>query len=125
MRFAAAFAATLLIATAAGWAGPSPASRMPVGGCTETRVVRVEPRLQGMPDSGVVITYADGATQVSYAVVPAMRDARPGDPVQLCVQSRPKNCPKGDDRGTVFLATNRRTHQTWTAADSSHMCGGA
>ena len=34
-------------------------------------------------------------------------------------------CPPGDDRGKVYRATDLRTHASWEASDSEHMCGGA
>lgn len=117
--------AACLVAIVSLGAAPSSGSPEPAGGCSDTTVSRVEPRLQGAPDSGVFVAYADGRTQSSYEVVPGMAHARPGDPVKLCVISRPAGCPKGDDRGAVLSAVDSRTGERWTAADSSHRCGGA
>ena len=115
----------LLFALAIAAAQPGSAPVLAVGACTETQVTRVEPRLQGAPGSGLFIAYADGLSQVSYGAPAGMKDSRPGDPVKLCLQSRPKNCPPGDSRGAVYAAVDRRTGEAWTVADSSHLCGGA
>lgn len=112
--------ASLAMATA-----PASAPVLAAGACTDTAIVRIEPRLQGAPGSGVFVAYADGVSQVSYRVLPPVQRSRAGDPVRLCVQSRPAGCPKGDTRGAVYSAFNRRTGETWSAADSSHLCGGA
>jgi len=37
----------------------------------------------------------------------------------------PSDCPKGDDRGKVYSAVNKRTGQGWSLPDAEHMCGGA
>ncbi len=99
--------------------------RLAVGRCTATLVANVGPRLEGAPESGTFIAYANGLTQVSYDAVPGIRQSRPGDTVRLCVVSRPRGCPAGDTRGSVYKARNGRTGATWTAGDSSHQCGGA
>ena len=114
-----------IVALVAALGAASSQAGAPAGACTDTMVSRVEPRLQGAPDSGVFVAYADGHTQSSYEVLPGAAHSRPGDPVKLCVVSRPAGCPKGDDRGAVLSAVNGRTGERWTAADSSHRCGGA
>lgn len=96
-----------------------------VGDCIQTTVTVVGPRLEGVPESGSSVTYANGLYQVSYDVVPAIANTQPGDDVRLCLVSVPENCPPGDNRGRVYDATNLRTNETWTAPDSQHMCGGA
>lgn len=96
-----------------------------IGECIETTVVSVGPRLEGLPDSGSSVLYANGMTQVSYDVLPSVNNSGTGDTVRLCLVSVPENCPPGDDRGRVYTATNLRTNETWTAPDSQHMCGGA
>jgi hypothetical protein len=101
------------------------ASRLAVGACEATTIARIGSRLDGVPDSGIFIAYADGVTQVSYEALPGAASARPGDAVTLCLQSRPADCPKGDDRGGVYAVLDTRTGERWTAADSSHLCGGA
>ncbi len=96
-----------------------------VGDCVQTTVTVVGPRLEGAPDSGSSVTYANGLYQVSYDVVPAIANSQAGDEVRLCLASVPENCPPGDNRGRVYDATNLRTNETWSAPDSQHMCGGA
>ena len=82
-------------------------------------------RLEGSPDSGSAVNYANNLYGVSYEVVDAVRSSRVGDPVMLCLVSLPQNCPKGDERGKVYSATNLRTKQGWSLPDAEHMCGGA
>jgi hypothetical protein len=82
-------------------------------------------RLDGVPDSGDSVTYADGGYQVSYDSIAGLKGAKKGDAVKLCLTSLPQNCPKGDDRGKTYKATDLRTHKSWEEADSEHSCGGA
>ena len=96
-----------------------------VGECEETTVTQTGPRLEGVPDSGSTIVYANGTSQVSYDVIDGIDHSQTGDTVNLCLVSIPENCPPGDDRGRVYRATNARTGESWTAPDSQHMCGGA
>lgn len=96
-----------------------------IGDCAETRVAMVGSRLEGVPDSGSAITYADGLSQVEYEAVAGIDHSQPGDQVRLCLVSLPQDCPPGDERGRVYEATNLRTGETWQAPDSEHMCGGA
>lgn len=98
---------------------------MQVGACVDTTVTLTGPRLEGVADSGSSIAYANGLSQVSYDVVPGITHSQAGDAVHLCLVSVPQNCPPGDDRGKVYAATNQRTHETWSASDSQHTCGGA
>lgn len=96
-----------------------------VGECVQTTIVSVGPRLEGAPDSGSSVQYANGMGQVSYEVLPAVGQSQAGDEVRVCLVSIPENCPPGDDRGRVYAATNMRTGGAWSAPDSQHMCGGA
>jgi len=96
-----------------------------VGACVSTAVKEVSFRLDGVPDSGSAIEYTDGIYQVSYDTVPEMAASRAGDKIKLCLLSVPSGCPKGDDRGKNYRATNLRTGKSWEAMDSEHMCGGA
>lgn len=95
------------------------------GDCVSTAVAELSSRLEGVPDSGSAIGYANGKFQVSYDMVPGIQASRVGDPVTLCVVSVPEGCPPGDERGVVYRAVNARTGGVWEEADSSHMCGGA
>lgn len=96
-----------------------------VGECVDTTITETGPRLEGVPDSGSAVVYANGLSQVSYDVVAGVSHSQTGDAVHLCLVSIPENCPPGDDRGRVYTATNTRTGESWTAPDSQHMCGGA
>ena len=120
-----AVAASVLVA-------PAMAEPMPkhVGDCAKTKVSRIETRLadgDGKPvaDSGSAIDFVNGGYQVSYDQVSAIDSSRPGDPVEICLVSVPKGCPKGDHRGKVYKTTNLRSHDQWTLPDAEHSCGGA
>jgi hypothetical protein len=93
--------------------------------CVQTEIASLGSRLDGSPDSGSAISYANGIYGVSYDVVEAVRSSRIGDPVTLCLISLPQGCPKGDNRGKVYSATNLRTKQGWSLPDAEHTCGGA
>ncbi|MFZ2030293.1 MAG: hypothetical protein WAU68_08295 [Vitreimonas sp.] len=101
------------------------AAQQHVGDCAETTVREIASRLEGAPNSGSAVTYANGVYQVSYDMIDGITHSRVGDPIHLCLVSLPQNCPPGDDRGKVYQATNTRTHETWSAPDAEHMCGGA
>jgi hypothetical protein len=105
---------------------PAQAGDLPgrVGECVTTAIKEVGTRL-GTPGSGSAVSFENGGSQVGYDTVAAIDRSRPGDPVRMCLVSIPKNCPKGDERGRLYRTTNLRTHQSWTLADSAHMCGGA
>jgi len=119
-------AALLLAASAFG--DPLPTQ---VGQCTNTTIKDVTTRLQEgptfkpIPDSGSAVDFANGGYQVSYDTIPAITQSRAGDPVTMCLASKPKGCPPGDNRGITYKTTNLRTHGSWTLPDSEHMCGGA
>ena len=120
-------AALILIAgtasTLAGDAkGPIPKK---AGQCVRTEISELGSRLEGSPDSGSAIAYANGITGVSYDIITAIRRSHVGDPVTLCLVSIPRNCPPGDDRGKVYSALNGRTQERWSLPDSQHSCGGA
>ena len=108
-------------------AGPALATELPrrVGQCAITAITKVGTRLDDTPGSGSAVSFENGGDQVGYDSVPAIEHSRAGDRVRFCLVSVPRHCPKGDDRGRVYRTTNLRTHQTWTMADSAHMCGGA
>lgn len=115
--------------------GRSPTKSLPnrVGQCTSTKIAGISTRFGGelkpptdeLDTSGSAVTYANEGYQVSYSYIQALADARIGDEVLLCLASIPKNCPKGDDRGRMYSATNLRTKGSWLLPDSQHMCGGA
>ena len=96
-----------------------------VGDCVDTRITDVGTRLEGVPDSGSSVSFANGVDQVSYETVPAVSHAQVGDEVRLCLISLPADCPPNDDRGYVYKALDLRTHERWDLPDSEHACGGA
>jgi hypothetical protein len=96
-----------------------------VGMCVDTAIAGLGSRLEGAPDSGSSVSYANNIYGVSYDIVAAIRNSRVGDPIKLCLVSLPEDCPKGDDRGKTYSAVNLRTGQGWALPDSEHMCGGA
>ena len=96
-----------------------------VGACTLTKIRQIGTRLDGIADSGDAVSYTNGGYQVSYATIAGLKGAKAGDAVKLCLTEVPDDCPPGDDRGKTYKATNLRTHQSWSAMNSEHMCGGA
>jgi hypothetical protein len=106
---------------------PTDTSQIPVrvGMCVQTVIASLGSRLDGAPESGSAIVYANNIYGVSYDVIAAIRNSRVGDPVALCLVSVPQDCPKGDERGKVYSAMNLRTKQGWSLPDAEHMCGGA
>lgn len=108
-------------------AAPVLAQEVPtdVGQCVKTTIAEIASRLEGVPDSGDVVAYANGIYGVSYDVVTGLRLSRAGDPVELCLTALPENCPPGDDRGKLYGATNLRNGESWELPDAGHMCGGA
>ncbi len=96
-----------------------------IGGCTLTKIKQIGTRLDGIADSGDAVSYTDGGYQVSYSAIDGLKGAKAGDDVKLCLTEIPDDCPPGDDRGKTYKATDLRTHRSWEAMDSEHMCGGA
>lgn len=115
----------LSLGLAAVGAGEASAAGMRLHQCVTTRITLLGSRLEGAPDSGSFVKYANGVPGVSYEREPALRRSRVGDPVRLCLTSLPKDCPKGDERGKMYAATNLRTGARWELPDAEHMCGGA
>jgi hypothetical protein len=110
----------------------SPAATPPtqVGQCSDTIIDEISTRLvdennRSIPDSGTAVQLKNGVYLVSYDTVPEAVAAKQGDKVKVCLQSIPKDCPPGDDRGKIYSVLNYRTQQSFTLPDSSHMCGGA
>jgi len=110
---------------------PARPPAMRVGTCVRTTISWVGQRLEDgvthrtIPDSGSAVQFANGLYQVSYDQVAAVNGSRRGDPVFVCLMKLPEHCPPGDDRGKLYTTTNLRTEESWTLADSQHMCGGA
>jgi uncharacterized protein len=118
---------------AAGAPAESAALPTGVGQCSRTEIASITPRLEtDVPptdstyfDSGTAVNFANGGHQVSYEREAALVSSRPGDAVVMCLTALPRNCPKDDDRGKIYTATNLRANATWTLPDSQHSCGGA
>ena len=117
------------VRAAAGMDEPLPVKSKPrlatVGECETTTIKLLASRLEGVPESGSAVTYADGIYGVSYEVEPPVAQSRVGDSVKLCLTTLPENCPPGDNRGRWYAATNLRTGGKWELPDSEHSCGGA
>lgn len=96
-----------------------------VGQCVATTIKEKFSRLEGVPDSGSGIQYANGIVGVSYDIIKPITKAKVGDKVTLCLTSIPKGCPPGDDRGKTYSAVDLRTKGKWALPDAEHMCGGA
>lgn len=122
-----AFRRIALVFTLTGLAAPALAQDIPteVGQCVKTTIEEIASRLEGMPDSGDAVIYANGVYGVSYEVVTGLRMSRAGDPVELCLTALPQDCPPGDDRGKLYSATNLKNNESWELPDAQHMCGGA
>ena len=120
VRYGIAFGAIAFAVSSAN-AGALPTK---IGACAETAIKEVTTRL-GTPDNGTVVQYTNGLIQISYDTIAPAILSKPGDKVTVCLVSLPENCPKGDDRGKVYKATNLRTNESWEAPDSQHSCGGA
>lgn len=122
-----AFRRIALVFTLAGLAAPALAQDIPteVGQCVKTTIEEIASRLEGMPDSGDAVIYANGVYGISYEVVTGLRMSRAGDPVELCLTALPQDCPPGDDRGKLYSATNLKNNESWELPDAQHRCGGA
>lgn len=123
MAVALGFAALSLALPAPAFAAGKPPTK--VGQCVATTIKEKFSRLEGVPDSGSGIQYANGIYGVSYDIIKAITKARVGDKITLCLTSIPKDCPKGDDRGKTYSAVDLRTNGKWELPDAEHMCGGA
>ena len=124
-----------LVAVALGFAAllatlPAPAlaaGKVPtkVGQCVETTIKEKFSRLEGVPDSGSGVEYANGVIGVSYDIIKPITKSRVGDKITLCLTFIPGDCPPGDDRGKTYSAVDHRTNGKWELPDAEHMCGGA
>jgi hypothetical protein len=96
-----------------------------VGQCVATSLKTIATRLEGVPDSGSLVIYANNIVGESYDTIKAITKAKVGDKITLCLTSIPKGCPPGDNRGKFYSALDLRTHGKWNLPDAEHMCGGA
>ncbi len=96
--------------------------------CVKTVISKITARLNETDprETGSTVVYKDYVAGISYDYIPAISQrSRVNDPVKVCLVSKLENCPKGDDRGSVYHTTNLRTGESWTLPSSQHMCGGA
>lgn len=104
-----------------------------LGDCHATTIRRLGDAFDGplkAPDDagltqGVSVGFANRLFQTGRDDVPALRRAKVGDRVSVCLVRVPRGCPKGDDRGRGYLTLNLRTGETWRLANAHHLCGGA
>ncbi|MGL5034010.1 MAG: hypothetical protein ACRC6M_09450 [Microcystaceae cyanobacterium] len=131
MKFSLLVTAIMMIVSVPNFPALAAPPPLRVGRCSQTFVAEVATRLEdgetglAIAGSGTSIRFTNGIGLVSYDTVAAAEASKPGDTVKLCLVSIPKNCPRGDDRGKVYRATNLRTKKTFTLPDSQHSCGGA
>jgi uncharacterized protein len=100
-----------------------------VGECKETTISKIGTRFEDSArpnkDTGTSISFANDIWLVDYDLIPQVAASKSGDDVEICLESIPKNCPPGDDRGKGYTVTNLRTGEHFTMGDSQHECGGA
>jgi len=90
-----------------------------------TTITKIGSRLDGDPDSGTALWFADGHYVVDYKTFANIAHAHVGDTVWLTVTALPAHCPPGDTRGIGYDVSDRRTGDIWHAGDAEHTCGGA
>jgi uncharacterized protein len=96
--------------------------------CINTVIAAIGARLEGvgLKQAGTRVSYKDYVSGVSYSYIPAISErSKINDPVKVCLVSTLASCPKDDDRGKTYRATNLRTKESWALPDSQHGCGGA
>lgn len=97
-----------------------------LGECINDRILEIRARLgDNNFDNGTEIKFQGGGFETSYLKEPAAIASSVNDPVEICLVSVPDGCPEGDNRGRNYQTTNLATNQSWTLANSQHMCGGA
>lgn len=94
-----------------------------VGACATTTISRIGARVALQPESGTSVSYANGLSQVSYALAPQVGDWRVGDDVRMCLVHAALRCPQGASRGGFYEVTDRRTSTSWTQPDTTLACG--
>jgi hypothetical protein len=94
-----------------------------VGACVATTISQIGVRVEGRPDSGAAVTYANGLSQASHAIAPQVGDWKAGDEVRMCLVHAALQCPQGSSRGGFYEVTDRRTSTSWTQADTTLACG--
>jgi hypothetical protein len=127
MKLALSLVTLLLSGIAHAGITPNDALPTKILTCGGSKISAMGGRLEGDEDfsTGVSLEFKNGSQQVGYERTDAMARSRVGDHVMICLVFIPKDCPPGDERGRVYTTTNLRTLESWTLADSQHMCGGA
>jgi len=107
---------------------PTPSPQAAAGsqgaGCIETSIAEIGTRLEGVPESGTLISYANGEMQVSYMTVPEVERWRVGDKVRLCLvpETPPPECEGRPLLGKLWDATNLSAGGKWRESSTSHIC---
>jgi uncharacterized protein len=102
-----------------------------VGQCATTHIKTLTTRLgddpleTAPPEGGSAATFTNGGGSVSYDREPGLASSKVGEPVEMCLISIPRDCPKDDDRGRVYYSLDLIAQGSWTLPDSEHLCGGA
>jgi hypothetical protein len=119
--------AALALNASGAWTAPSP--------CVDTEIRSIHTRLWDQEKGadfveagGVSLSFENGVYLTSYGDDRLRRLLREGDPVKLCLVSRPKhgpNCPIGDNRGWTYSFVDLRNGISATLMNSEHDCGGA
>ncbi len=100
-----------------------------VGQCSETFVALVRARLfngvtgESIAGSGTSIQFTNGVYLHSHNNIATADASKPSDKVKMCLNSVPKNCPPGDNRGKFYKVVNYRTRGSFTMRDSNDPCG--
>jgi uncharacterized protein len=84
-----------------------------------------DPLATASPEAGSAATFTNGGGAMSYDREPGLASSKVGDPVVMCLISIPRDCPRGDLRGSVYYAIDLAAKATWALPDSQHLCGGA
>jgi uncharacterized protein len=102
-----------------------------VGQCATTHIKTLTTRLgddpleTAPPEGGSAATFTNGGGSVSYDREPGLAASKVGEPVEMCLISIPRDCPKDDDRGRVYYSLDLIAQGSWALPDSEHLCGGA
>ncbi|RUX91801.1 hypothetical protein EN935_16595 [Mesorhizobium sp. M7D.F.Ca.US.004.03.1.1] len=102
-----------------------------IGQCASTHIETLTTRLgddpleTAGPEAGSAATFTNGGTAVSYDREPGLAASKVGEPVEMCLISIPRDCPKDDERGRVYYSLDLVAKGSWALPDSQHLCGGA
>ncbi|MFD1986947.1 hypothetical protein ACFSOZ_31415 [Mesorhizobium newzealandense] len=102
-----------------------------IGQCASTHIKTLTTRLgddpleTASPDAGSAATFTNDGGAVSYDREPGLAASKVGEPVEMCLISIPRDCPKDDERGRVYYGIDLAVKGSWALPDSEHLCGGA